>query len=94
MRRHLPLTGIVLLAAFLRLGGLGTRSLWLDEAATWDTVNGSFGHMLRGLVNHEATPPLSYFCEWLGVKAFGTSEFALIQRCRPSLPSRPRAPQR
>lgn len=77
MRRHLPLTGIVLLAAFLRLGGLGTRSLWLDEAATWDTVNGSFGHMLRGLVNHEATPPLSYVYEWLGVKAFGTSEFAL-----------------
>ena len=33
--------------------------------------------MLRGLVNHEATPPLSYVYEWLGVKAFGTSEFAL-----------------
>jgi 4-amino-4-deoxy-L-arabinose transferase-like glycosyltransferase len=77
MRRHLPLTGIVLLAGILRLGGLGTRSLWLDEGATWDTVNGSFGHMLRGLVDHEATPPLSYVLDWLGVQAFGTSEFAL-----------------
>jgi predicted membrane-bound mannosyltransferase len=33
MRRHLPLTGIILLAALLRLGGLGSRSLWLDEGA-------------------------------------------------------------
>jgi mannosyltransferase len=77
MRRHLPLTGIVLLAALLRLGGLGSRSLWLDEGAEYDAVRGSFGHMLERVVNRESTPPLSYVYEWLATKLIGTSEFAL-----------------
>ena len=38
MRRHLPLTGIVLLAAILRLGVLRSGSLWLDEGAECGTI--------------------------------------------------------
>jgi hypothetical protein len=36
MRRHLPLTGIVVLAAIRRLGGRGSRSLRLGEGAARD----------------------------------------------------------
>src|SRR4051794_30788259 len=77
MRRHLPLTGIVLLAALLRLGGLGSRSLWLDEGAEFDAVHGSLGHPLERVVNRESTPPLSYLYEWSITKMSGTGEFAL-----------------
>lgn len=77
MRRHLPLTGIVVLAALLRLSTLGMRSLWLDEGYEYDAVRGSLGHLWERIVNRESTPPLSYLYEWLWVKAIGTSEFAL-----------------
>jgi hypothetical protein len=77
MRRHLPLTGIVLLAALLRLAELGSRSLWLDEGAEYEAVRGSLGHVFDSVVNRESTPPLSYVYEWLCTKAIGTSEFAL-----------------
>jgi mannosyltransferase len=77
MRRHLPLTGTVILAVLLRLPGLGSRSLWLDEGAEYDAVRGSFGHMLDRVVHRESTPPLSYVYEWLFTKAIGTTEFAL-----------------
>ena len=77
MRRRLPLTGIVVLAALLRLVGLGSRSLWLDEGAEYDAVHGSLGHLFERIANRESTPPLSYLYEWLCTKVIGTSEFAL-----------------
>jgi mannosyltransferase len=77
MRRHLPLTGIVVLAALLRLVGLGSRSLWLDEGAEYDAVHGSLGHLFERIANRESTPPLSYLYEWGSTKVIGTSEFAL-----------------
>jgi hypothetical protein len=77
MRRHLPLAGIIALAALLRLPTLGTRSLWLDEGYEYDVVRGSLGHLWERIVNRESTPPLSYVYEWLWTKVIGTSEFAL-----------------
>jgi mannosyltransferase len=77
MRRHLPLTAVVALAALLRLPTLGTRSLWLDEGYEYDVVRGSLGHLWERIVNRESTPPLSYVYEWLWTKAIGTSELAL-----------------
>jgi len=77
MRRHLPLTAIVALAALLRLVGLGSRSLWLDEGAEYDAIHGSLGHLFERIVNRESTPPLSYLYAWAWTKAIGTSEFAL-----------------
>jgi 4-amino-4-deoxy-L-arabinose transferase-like glycosyltransferase len=77
MRRHLPLTGILVLAALLRLVGLGSRSLWLDEGAEYDVIHGSLGHLFERVADRESTPPLSYLYEWAWTKAIGTSEFAL-----------------
>jgi 4-amino-4-deoxy-L-arabinose transferase-like glycosyltransferase len=77
MRRHLPLAGIVLLAASLRLPTLGSRSLWLDEGAEWQEVNQSFGHMLSNVIHHEATPPLSFVYEWIVTRVTGMDEFGL-----------------
>src|SRR4051812_7078505 len=77
MRRHLPLTGILALAALLRLVGLGSRSLWLDEGAEYDVIHGSLGHLFERVADRESTPPLSYLYEWAWTKAIGTSEFAL-----------------
>jgi mannosyltransferase len=77
MRRHLPLTGIILLAALLRLVGLGSRSLWLDEGAEYNVTHGSLGHVFDRVLHTESTPPLSYVYEWLCTKLIGTSEFAL-----------------
>src|SRR5258708_158435 len=77
MRRHLPLTGIVLLAALLRLVGLGSRSLWLDAGAEDNVVQGSLGHVFRPVLHTQSTPPRPYVYEWLCTKLIGTSEFAL-----------------
>jgi mannosyltransferase len=77
MRTHLPLTATLGLAALLRLAGLGSRSLWLDEGAEYDAIHGSLGHLFERVVDRESTPPLSYLYEWLCTKAIGTSEFAL-----------------
>ncbi|MDX6656011.1 MAG: mannosyltransferase [Solirubrobacteraceae bacterium] len=77
MRRHLPLAGIVLLAALLRLPTLGSRSLWLDEGAEWQAVRGSFGDMLTQVIHHEATPPLAYIYEWVATRVTGMDEFGL-----------------
>src|SRR4051794_32684536 len=77
MRRHLPLTGIVLLAALLRIPGLGSRSLWLDEGAEYFTVRGSLGHLIDRMIHTESTPPLSFVYEWAAIRVTGTSEFGL-----------------
>src|SRR5215212_3728091 len=77
MRRHLPLTGIVLLGALLRLAGLGSRSLWLDEGAEYEVIRDSLGHLFDRVADSESTPPLSYLYEWACTKVIGTSEFAL-----------------
>ena len=73
----MALLGIVALAALLRLAGLGSRSLWLDEGAEYNVIRGSLGHVFDRVVHTESTPPLSYVYEWLCTKAIGTSEFAL-----------------
>jgi mannosyltransferase len=77
MRRNLPLAGIIALATALRLPGLGSRSLWLDEGAEYDAIHGSLGHLFDRIATRESTPPLSYLYEWAWTKAIGTSEFAL-----------------
>jgi len=79
MRRHLPLTGIVLLAALLRLGGLGSRSLWLDEGAEYDVVRGSLGHVFERIANasrRRRRCPICY--EWaVQRRCIGTERVAL-----------------
>ncbi|MBM4035491.1 MAG: hypothetical protein FJ291_27430, partial [Planctomycetes bacterium] len=51
---------IVGLGALLRFHAIGRKSLWLDEAATMDTVDASFVEVFRGVKDHDAHPPLYY----------------------------------
>ncbi len=67
----------MLLAAVLRFATLGTQSIWFDEAATWDVVRGSFGHMLDRLPDGESNPPLFYVLEWGWIRVFGDGEAGL-----------------
>ncbi len=46
--------------AYLRLDSLGSRSLWLDELATWNVANMPFGASLSW--GPEAIPPLYQLC--------------------------------
>jgi len=76
--RHLaPAVGILLLAALVRLGGLGSQSLWMDEA---------FSHILAALPLYTAWqamitdaihPPLYYLLLRLWQVLAGQSEFSL-----------------
>ncbi len=71
------LGAILLLAAALRFATLGAQSIWFDEAATWDVVRGSFGHMLDRLPDGESNPPLFYVLEWGWIRLFGDGEAGL-----------------
>jgi len=76
MRSSLVLIIILLLAAALRLWGLGTESLWLDEALTAHRASTSVAQLVHDFRGESQT--LLYF---LGEKAwcavFGRSEAAL-----------------
>src|SRR3954452_2460761 len=73
----LVVVGIAAAAVALRFWDLGAQSYWYDEAITVDLVHGSFGHMLAGVHDHEATPPLYFALAWLWAHIFGDSETGL-----------------
>jgi 4-amino-4-deoxy-L-arabinose transferase-like glycosyltransferase len=65
---------VFLVVGFIRLGRV---SLWVDEADSWWTVQGSWSYWLRAVVLWDAHAPV-YFAllkPWVGL--FGTSETAL-----------------
>lgn len=67
---------LTLLAAALRLPTLGVQSFWIDEAATWDQVNGS---LVDVIVRTAADnyPPLFNLLAWGSLQLFGDAEWAL-----------------
>jgi uncharacterized membrane protein len=65
---------ILILAAALRLHGIGQRSLWFDEAATVSIVGEPIPRMLDRIKTEERTPPLHYFLLWGWTRVFGNSE--------------------
>jgi mannosyltransferase len=71
------LSVILLLAAALRVPGLGYDSFWYDEILTVDVVDGPITDVPRRVSSSENMPPLYYLLlnRWLAL--FGTSEFAL-----------------
>lgn len=73
----LPLAAIVALGAALRFAGLGSQSIWFDEAATWELTQLPLREMLDALPARESNPPLFYLLEWLAVRALGDGEAAL-----------------
>src|SRR6185369_16047245 len=67
---------LMVLAAGLRLVGLGSESLWYDETFTALLAKLDLPHMLAA-VRGDVHPPLWYLIEWLNVRIFGGSEFAM-----------------
>ena len=59
-RPTIPLILILLLAAVLRVYGIGSESLWFDEAASVRIVRQDFSTMLRSIREDERIPPLHY----------------------------------
>jgi mannosyltransferase len=62
------LAGMLILAATLRLWGLGVKSLWLDEIMTVRKASTSFSDMLCQIRQHDAHPPLFQIVEWLWLR--------------------------
>ena len=62
------LAGILILAAALRLWGLGAKSLWLDEIMTVQKASMSFSDMMGQIHQHDAHPPLFQIVEWLWLR--------------------------
>lgn len=69
---------ILLLALYLRVDGVGQRSIWFDEAATWRVATAqTIGEFLNRIRLLENTPPAHYVIEWLWIRLFGASEASL-----------------
>lgn len=75
--RHFALPLIIVLAAALRLYGLGDQSLWFDEAASVRIVRQDFRAMLASIRDDERIPPLHYLILYAWVRVFGPAEWSV-----------------
>src|SRR5205809_3615402 len=76
--RHLAcLGGLVILAALLRLPGLGAQSFWYDESLTVRLAHMHPFQMLHSVAGSESNPPLYYVLAWGWARVFGFSEVGL-----------------
>lgn len=74
---HIALALILLLAAYLRLEGLGDDSLWVDECIAANRAQASsFTGVLRSVVS-DVHPPLLHLMAYFTMKISGKSEFLL-----------------
>jgi 4-amino-4-deoxy-L-arabinose transferase-like glycosyltransferase len=71
------LVATVVVAAGLRLWGLGAQSLWYDEWLTTQAVDGGLGHLLRHVADREGITPTYFLVMWPWVRVFGDGEVAL-----------------
>lgn len=76
--RSLPLwLGPLVAAAAVRLWGLGSRSLWVDEAFAAGLVDRSFGEIVSMSLAGSPHPPLAFFFIKLSSVLFGGTEAGL-----------------
>lgn len=68
---------ILIIAAALRLMGLGTRGVWLDEAYDIGIVNGAGVNSIIESLKNDVSPPLHYIFLSFVTKLFGSDEFCL-----------------
>lgn len=74
MKRHyLILAALAGLTRFINLGG---ESLWYDEAFTAQLAKLPLNKLFTA-VSGDVHPPTFYLVEWLNIRIFGTSEWAL-----------------
>lgn len=76
-RVELALALLVLLGAAVRLVGLGSEPLWLDEAFSWRWAHLSLAELWGPAARTETNPPLWFALERLAILALGESEAAL-----------------
>jgi len=76
MKRRFWLLAILIAAFALRVFYLGKQSLWYDEGVTWYLTRFSLPELVRWTAA-DIQPPLYYLLEWLAVRLFGQTEFAL-----------------
>jgi len=67
---------LLLIAAPLRFLNLGQESLWYDESTTVWIVKLPWPSMMTAL-HGDVHPPLWFWIEWINVRLFGDSEFAV-----------------
>ncbi len=60
-RSQIGPAGVMVLAAALRLAGLGSRPLWTDEGSTWTASTLPVTELLHRCVYRDASPPFFYF---------------------------------
>ena len=75
----IALVGTLLLAAGVRLWGLGREALWADETASLRAASGSLYDVLVQYHHYENTPPLYYLLLNLFGRLFGTMNDAVIR---------------
>lgn len=73
MKKHLPLTLIILLSAILRIYGITDESLWLDEGALTDRIGWDY----FDLFSDRTQGPLFLFIMKAWCQVFGMSELSL-----------------
>jgi len=74
--RQLALLLIVLLGATLRFYDLGSESLWLDEALSWQQASLPVAELMRSIAA-DVHPPLYALLLHVFISLFGDSEWAL-----------------
>ena len=70
------LAGLTALAAVLRFAALGEQSLWYDELATAEAIDGDLATAWETYKATEATPPLFYALSWIWTHLFGSGDAA------------------
>jgi mannosyltransferase len=74
---HIPAWAwLVLIAGPLRFAGLGSESLWYDEAFTSWLTRLDWAHWWQAVLG-DVHPPLYYALAWANAQLFGRSEWAL-----------------
>ncbi len=69
--------GLTALAAVLRFAALGEQSVWYDELATAEVIDGDLSTAWDAYTATEATPPLFYALTWIWTHLFGSGDAAL-----------------
>jgi 4-amino-4-deoxy-L-arabinose transferase-like glycosyltransferase len=72
--RHLPILLILILAAVLRVRGIGDDSLWGDEGLTILLAKMRIPELIRGVISFEQIPPVHHLTVHFWMMLFGDSE--------------------
>jgi mannosyltransferase len=71
------LVALTVVAAGLRLYGLGSQSLWYDEWLTTEAVGGGLGDLVHHVTDREGITPTYFVVTWGWVRVFGDGDLAL-----------------